>query len=62
MYGTVYRMQARQGQEQADLDHLFRWEQEHLPSVTGFAGGYVFEPIAPPGAITMIVVFESQAA
>jgi hypothetical protein len=66
MYGTVYRLQPRQGQEQAVLDHLFRWEQEYLPQVTGYVGGYVFEPAVQPlsviGGILVIVVFDSQAA
>ena len=66
MYGTVYRLQPRQGQEQAVLDHLFRWEQEYLPRVTGYVGGYVFEPapqsLSEPFGILVIVVFDSQAA
>lgn len=66
MYGTVSRLQPRQGQEQAVLDHLFRWEQEYLPRVTGYVGGYVFEPAPQPisatGDILVIVVFDSQAA
>jgi hypothetical protein len=66
MYGTVYRMQPRQGQDQAVLDHLFRWEQEYLPGVIGYAGGYILEPASLPtsatGSIVVIVVFDSLAA
>ncbi len=66
MYGTLYRLQPRQGQEQAVLDHLFRWEQEYLPRVTGYVCGYVFEPAVQPGSspggILVIVVFDSQTA
>ena len=32
------------GQEQAVLDHLFRWEQEGLPAVSGYVAGYLFQP------------------
>jgi len=66
MYGTLYHLQPRQGQQQAVLDHLFRWEQEHLPKVTGYMVGYVVEPaVQEPSApydILVIVVFDSQAA
>jgi hypothetical protein len=66
MYGTLSRLQPRQGQEQAVLEHLFRWEQEYLPRVTGYVGGYVFEPAAQPLSepygVLVIVVFDSQAA
>jgi quinol monooxygenase YgiN len=66
MYGTLYHLQPRQGQQQAVLDHLFRWEQEHLPQVTGYVGGYLLEPavqaLSEPFGILVIVVFDSQAA
>jgi hypothetical protein len=66
MYGTLYCLQPRQGQQQAVLDHLFRWEQEHLPQVTGYVGGYLLEPavqaLSAPFGILVIVVFDSQAA
>ena len=66
MYGTLYNLQPRQGQQQAVLDHLFRWEQEYLPQVTGYLGGYLLEPAAQalsaPFGILVIVVFDSQAA
>src|SRR5260370_1552497 len=66
MYGTPSHLHPRQGQHQAVLDQLFRWEQEHLPSVTGYVGGYLLEPavqgLSAPGGILVIVVFDSQAA
>jgi quinol monooxygenase YgiN len=66
MYGTLSHLHPRQGQHQAVLDQLFRWEQEHLPTVTGYVGGYLLEPAvqAPsaPGGILVMVVFDSQAA
>ena len=66
MYGTLSHLHPRQGQHQAVLDQLFRWEQEHLPSVTGYVGGYLLEPAvqgpSAPGGILVMVVFDSQAA
>jgi hypothetical protein len=66
MYGTLSHLHPRQGQHQAVLDQLFRWEQEHLPTVTGYVGGYLLEPAvqAPsaPCGILVMVVFDSQAA
>jgi len=61
MYGSFYHLHPMQGQEQAVLDHLFRWEQDYLPCVTGYVGGYVFESVSAPGDIVVIVVFDSQA-
>jgi len=66
MYGTLSHLHPRQGQHQAVLDQLFRWEQEHLPTVTGYVGGYLLEPAvqgpSAPGGILVMVVFDSQAA
>jgi quinol monooxygenase YgiN len=66
MYGMLYHLRPRQGQQQAVLDHLFRWEQEYLPQVTGYVGGYLLEPVvqalSAPFGILVIVVFDSQAA
>jgi len=66
MYGTLSHLHPRQGQHQAVLDQLFRWEQEHLPTVTGYVGGYLLEPaiqaLSAPGGILVMVVFDSQAA
>jgi quinol monooxygenase YgiN len=59
MYGTLYRLQPRAGQEQAVLDHLFRWEQEYLPGVSGYVGGYLFQPTSEPFELIGILVFES---
>ena len=66
MYATLCRLQPKPGQHQAVLDHLFRWEQEYLPRVTGYVDGYVFEPaaegLAAPGSIMVILVFDSQVS
>ena len=37
MYGTLYQLQPRQGQQRAVLDRLFRWEQEHLQELLEYA-------------------------
>ena len=62
MYGTLSHLHPRQGQHQAVLDQLFRWEQEHLPTVTGYVGGYLLEPVSAPFGILVMMVFDSQAA
>ena len=61
MYGTLYRLRPGPGQEQAVLDHLFRWEQEYLPGVSGYVGGYLFQPTSEPGELIGILIFESPA-
>jgi quinol monooxygenase YgiN len=66
MYATLSRLHPKAGQEQAVLDQLFRWEQEHLPNAHGFVGGYVFEPASGPEApvrsILLLAVFDSQTS
>jgi heme-degrading monooxygenase HmoA len=62
MYGTLSHLQPWQGQHQAVLALLFRWEQEHLLTVTGYAGGYLLEPLSAPFGVLVMVVFDSQAA
>lgn len=61
MYGTIYRMQPRQGQEHAVLELLQHWERERQPKVTGYIGGYVLQSASSPGDVLGIVVFDSQA-
>lgn len=63
MYGTLFHLRPKPGQHQAVMDQLFRWEQEYLPGVSGYVGGFVFEPAAGEAEsfdIMVIVVFESQ--
>jgi heme-degrading monooxygenase HmoA len=66
MYATLSRLHPKAGQEQVVLDQLFRWEQEHLPRVSGFVGGYVFEPVSGSEAashgILLLTVFDSQTS
>jgi hypothetical protein len=66
MYGMLYHLHPRQGQYQAVLDHLFRWEQERLPQVTGYMGGYLLEPavqaLSKPCGLLFLVIFDSQAS
>lgn len=62
MYGTFYRLRAGMGQEQAVLDHLFRWEQEALPAVSGYVAGYLFQPASAPEELMGILVFDSPTS
>jgi hypothetical protein len=59
MYGMFYHLQPKAEQQQAAWDHLFRWEQEFLPNVVGYVGGYLFQPNAVPEEILGFFVFES---
>ncbi len=60
MYGMFYHIQPEADQQQATWDHLFRWEQEYLPGVTGYVGGYLFQQTEAPDEILGLFVFESQ--
>jgi hypothetical protein len=61
MFGAIYHMRPKPGQEQAVADYHRRWERERRPSVEGAVGAYVFKPRRRPGELTGVVVFDSEA-
>lgn len=60
MFGTVFRMQPRPGQEQA-VEEIFRtWERERRPNVAGVVGGYLLKSRTRPGELIGVAVFDSE--
>ena len=60
MFGTIYRMRPRPGQEQAVVDYHRRWEHERRPKVDGAVAAYVFKPRKQTGDLLGVVVFDSE--
>lgn len=61
MFGTIYRMRPRPGQEQAVADLHRRWERERRPSVNGVVAAYVFKSRRQSGELIGVAVFDSEA-
>jgi heme-degrading monooxygenase HmoA len=62
MYGTVFRMRALPGKEQALLELGERWSRERAPRTPGYIGEYIFRTDADPREIIGTVLFESREA
>jgi len=61
MYGTIYRMQPRPGQEQAVLERIEQWGQERQAGVAGYINGYVLQSASSPDELIGIAIFDSRA-
>jgi quinol monooxygenase YgiN len=60
MFGTIYQMKPRAGQEQAVADHLRRWDRERRASVSGAVAGYLFRSKEQPDVLVGVAVFDSE--
>jgi hypothetical protein len=61
MFGTIYRMQPKPGQEAAVAEHLRRWERERRPVIDGAIAGYLFKPRSQASELVGVTVFDSEA-
>ena len=62
MYGTIFRMKVKSGQEQKIIDLFEEWERERKPKVKGAIGGYLLRPDNRPGELTGVAVFADKAS
>lgn len=62
MYGTVYRMRPKPGQEQAVVAKLEQWMEERGPKVPGAIAGYVYRSERNPGQLIGVAVFRDREA
>ena len=61
MFGSIYRMHPKPGQEMRIADHFRRWERERRPAVRGTVAGYLFRPKSAPRELIGFAVFDSEA-
>ncbi len=61
MFGTVYRMHPKQGQEGAVADLLRQWERERRPKVPGAVAGYLLKPRNGASELVGVAVFDSES-
>ena len=62
MYGTIFRMKVKSGQEQAVVDNFNEWQRERRPKVKDAMGALLMKPDAGSGELVGVAVFEDKAA
>ncbi|MGH3578633.1 MAG: hypothetical protein ACRDU0_13900 [Mycobacterium sp.] len=62
MFGSIYRMQPRPGEEGNITDHFRRWERERRPAAGGAVAGYLFRPKSSPHELIGVAVFDSESS
>ncbi len=62
MFGTIFRMRPKQGQEQVVEEVFQRWGRERRSNVAGFVDGYLFTSRSHPGELVGIAIFDSEAS
>ena len=61
MFGTVFRMRPKPGQEAAVEEQLRRWQRERKPIVAGVTASYLFKLRDHPDELIGVAVFDSEA-
>ena len=62
MYGTIFRMKVKPGQEDAVVSLVKEWEKERKPKIVGVVGGYVMKPDNKQGLLIGVAVFKDKAS
>ena len=62
MYGTVARMHAKPGHEQAMLDLQRDWDDNRKPNVDGAIASFVFRSDKGSDEYTIVAIFRDRAA
>ena len=62
MYGSIFRMRIKPGQEQAIVDNFKQWEREYKPQVPGALGGFLFKPDRGSGESIGVAIFKDKVS
>jgi len=62
MYGTIFHMQVKRGQEGRVAQLMKDWEQERKPKVKGALTGLLLKPDNRPGILIGVAVFADKAS
>lgn len=62
MYGTIFRMKVKRGQEQKVVGLFQEWDRERKPKVKGALGGYLLKPDKKSGEFVGVAVFQDKAS
>ena len=62
MYGTIFRMKVKPGQEQSLVNIFNEWERERKPKVKGAIAEFLMKPDNKPGEMIGVAVFQDKAS
>ena len=62
MYGTIFRMKVKPGQESKVAEQFKQWEDSHQPRVDGAMGGLLMRPDKFDGEMIGVAVFRDKAS
>ena len=62
MYGTIFRMKVKEGQQERVTEIFREWDRERRPKVRGVVGGYLMKPDRTAGELIGVAVFEDKDA
>ena len=62
MYGSIFRMKVKPGQEAKLLDSFRKWETERKPKVKGAVASLVLKSDERPGEFVGVAVFRDKAS
>lgn len=60
MYGTLFHMQVKAGQESKVLDLFKEWERDRRPKAKGAVSGLLMRPDGKPWQLVGVAVFSSK--
>jgi quinol monooxygenase YgiN len=60
MYGTIFRMKVKSGQEQRVIEIFRDWERDQQPVVKGALGGVLMKPDASSGEFIGVAIFQDK--
>lgn len=60
MYGTIFRMKIKVGQEQNIVDLFKEWDRDRKPNTKGAIGGLIMKPDNSSGELIGVAVFADK--
>ena len=60
MYGTIFRMKVKPGQEDKVIELMESWRKTRQPKVEGALGGLLLKPDRESGELVAAAVFSSK--
>ena len=62
MYGSIFHMKTKAGQEQKVAEQFDAWEKNSRPNIDGAMGGLVMMPDGAPGTVIVVAIFRDEAS
>lgn len=62
MYGSIFHMKSKAGQEQKVAEQFDAWEKNRRPNIDGAMGGLVMMPDEALGTVIAVAIFRDEAS